>query len=413
MKILQIHSLYNNYLDSFYLAPTNIKSKKYVEALDFLEKDFMDWGRGYVEGLTANGVEAEHIVVPDQFNGKPNLLMKLWANENISSGRNYTDLDIVVEQVKKSHPDVVLFFSWSEELFNRLKDECTYIKKYVGWIGSALFGFQLMKKLDLVLCCAPENIEKLRAMGINAVHINHAFNPKINQFLSNASKEGVSFIGQIVRGDEYHLRREKILLEIVRRVPIKIYSPSYYYGKKDMLRSFIKRSLYFGSNYLNGLSNGRFSDILMNIPKLGKVASWEKAPLYPVNFNLVRYLYPPIWGMEMFKAINNSAISLNIHADSSPIFASNMRLFEATGVGTCLLTDRKRNMNEMFEENKECVIYNNAEDCAEKIDWLLKHPLKCQEIAKAGQKRCLRDYTNRQQGEKIIKQIEKLFDGGI
>ncbi len=409
MRILHIHSLYNNYMNNFYSVHHCIKSQNYAEAQKIIENDFMDWGRGYVDGLTANGVEAKHIIVPDRFNGEPNLLLKLWADENLSSDRNYTDLDIVVEQVKKIHPDVVLFFSWSGELFYRLKKECFFIKKFVGWIGSALFGFQFMKKLDLVLCCAPENIEKLRSFGINAVHVNHAFNPQINQFLSDEDREGASFVGQIVRGDEYHLGREKILLEVVRKVPIKIYSPSYYFSKKDILKTFIKRNIYFGSNYLNRITNGRFYEFLPTIPKLGKIITWEQAPLYPVNSKLVSHLFPPIWGMEMFKVLNSSAISLNIHADSSPFFASNMRLFEATGVGACLLTDRKRNINDIFEENKECVVYDNAEDCAEKIEWLLRHPLKCQEIAKAGQKRCLRDYTNRQQGKEILAQIEKLF----
>jgi spore maturation protein CgeB len=48
-------------------------------------------------------------------------------------------------------------------------------------------------------------------------------------------------------------------------------------------------------------------------------------------------------------------MTLNIHADSSPTHASNMRLLDATGEGTCLVTEWKENLHELFEPEKEVV----------------------------------------------------------
>lgn len=407
MKILHIHEMYSDYLKSFYYMHPELASKGYSDVLFAVENDFMDWGRGYVDGLIANGIEAEHIIIPNSFAYESDYLIRRWREENLPSDKDYSDVDVVVEQVKKIHPDVVLFFTWHKEIFYRLKNECPFVKKYVGWIGSALFGFDLMKHMDLVLCCAPENIDALQSSGINAVHVNHAFNPKINQRLSDNNKSGVVFIGQIVRQSEYHLQREKILLEIITKVPIDIYSPSYNYRKKEIIKGLLKKGAYYGNRVINSISLGKVNAFLSQVPYYKKVSNWKESPMLPINLRLMRYLQPQVWGLRMFDVLHNSMVALNIHADSSPIFASNMRLFEITGVGSCLLTDRKRNISELFEENKECVVYDNAVDCAEKIEWLIKHPLKCKEIAKAGQERCLRDYTNIQQGKAIREYIEK------
>jgi spore maturation protein CgeB len=70
-----------------------------------------------------------------------------------------------------------------------------------------------------------------------------------------------------------------------------------------------------------------------------------------------------------------------------------MRLFEATGVGTCLLTDRKSNLASLFEPDREVAVYGSPDECVERARWLLDHPRECREIALAGQRRTLRDHT--------------------
>jgi spore maturation protein CgeB len=95
----------------------------------------------------------------------------------------------------------------------------------------------------------------------------------------------------------------------------------------------------------------------------------------------------------MFQVLHDSKITLNTHADTSTRYASNMRLFETTGVGTCLLTDWKENLFELFEPDREVVAYCSAEDCVEKVRWLLNHPKEREAIAKAGQSRTLEAHT--------------------
>lgn len=82
-----------------------------------------------------------------------------------------------------------------------------------------------------------------------------------------------------------------------------------------------------------------------------------------------------------------------MHGEVAGNSAGNIRLFEATGMGTCLVTDYKDNIHELFEPEKEIVTYRSAEECIDKIKWLLNHPDDMEKIAKAGQQRTLRDHT--------------------
>ncbi len=69
-----------------------------------------------------------------------------------------------------------------------------------------------------------------------------------------------------------------------------------------------------------------------------------------------------------------------------------MRLFEATGVGACLLTDRKDNLASLFEPDREVVTYGSAEEAVEKYRYLADNPRERATIAAAGQRRTLRDH---------------------
>ncbi len=101
----------------------------------------------------------------------------------------------------------------------------------------------------------------------------------------------------------------------------------------------------------------------------------------------------------MYEVLRCSRITLNRHAridvrgHVTTGFANNMRLFEATGVGTCLLTEYKDNLTEMFEPGREVVAYHDETDCIEKVRYYLEHEDERAAIARAGRERTLRDHT--------------------
>lgn len=98
------------------------------------------------------------------------------------------------------------------------------------------------------------------------------------------------------------------------------------------------------------------------------------------------------WGKQMYEILAHSKITLNHHGDVAP-YANNMRLFEATGVGSLLITDWKKNLHEMFALGEEVVAYHTVDECAEVVAYYLDHEEERKVIAHSGQQRTLREHT--------------------
>ncbi len=113
------------------------------------------------------------------------------------------------------------------------------------------------------------------------------------------------------------------------------------------------------------------------------------------------------WGIEMYQILHSSRITLNHHIGIAESYANNMRLYEATGVGTLLITDWKLNLHEVFELGKEVVAYRRPEECAELIQYYLEHDDERDAIAKAGQQRTLREHTYYQRMQELVDIMER------
>ena len=122
-----------------------------------------------------------------------------------------------------------------------------------------------------------------------------------------------------------------------------------------------------------------------------------------------KYHYGEKWGLEMYSILQRSFISLNRHICTSKNYANNMRLYEATGMGSLLLTDHKDNLNEIFEIDKEIVTYKSKEEASDKAFYYLRNPDQLKKIALAGQKRTLKDHTYEKRMEELIIILKKYF----
>jgi spore maturation protein CgeB len=114
----------------------------------------------------------------------------------------------------------------------------------------------------------------------------------------------------------------------------------------------------------------------------------ELSPSSPIRKRYVG----PAWGLEMYRILSRSRITLNHHGNIAP-YANNRRLYEATGVGALLITDSKKDLHEMFNPGKEVVAYSTPEECVELIQYYLEHEDEGQAIARAGQERTIQKHT--------------------
>ena len=407
MKIFWVGNTHADALTKLFAEETSKDQKdvSYRELKARVDASYTNYfATGWCKALQEIGYETENVVVNADF------LQKLWLAEN-SVHRNDLSLEeILLLQIKAYCPDILFAGDvCSASFLQQVKKEVSSVRLIIGWAGSAVAKEPARQDLwgvvDVILCCAPESVSYLQQKGANAVHMNHAFSPEILSVLhKNVGKcSGISFIGSIVRGKEYHLFREKLLLGLLDVLSLDIYSPSAKYRKIDFLRAALAGGLY---DVVHLLPQWAKESFFSRIPFLNRACTWGERPRFPVNYKLHKHMRPPVYGIEMFDALWRSNIVLNIHADSSPEFASNMRLYEATGVGVCLLTDNKKNMEELFMPGREVVVYDSLEDCVEKATWLNEHPKERQGIAEAGAIRCLKEHTYRNRAiefDKIIR----------
>jgi len=111
----------------------------------------------------------------------------------------------------------------------------------------------------------------------------------------------------------------------------------------------------------------------------------------------------------MYRSLARSRITLNRHINVAENNANNMRLYEATGVGALLLTDRKDNLGELFDVGREVVAYSSQEEAAELITHFLAHPEEAAAIAAAGQRRTLSEHTYEQRMKELVPILERHY----
>ena len=374
MRIAILTYLYSEAVSYLYNLFPNLDEQNYDEQKIIIDKHVSIWASGWENEFEKNQIPI--LTVPTNI---PKFLKK-WAKEN-----NFSTADraqIILEMVKRFSPDILFYDLYDYDLLEEIKAKISSIKLVALWKGSPPIDTKIYKLVDVTISCAPEEVSQLNNAGIKAEHLHHAFNKNILDDQKPTEKlYNVAFIGQIFKSVGFHINRDKVLKNLVNELNLNVFSEAYNLSAVDFTTHFAKKIVlafllpfYIAANKVTG----------------GFAAQLEKSvnyPLTPYSVELKKSLKTPVYGKKMYDTILKSKVVLNIHADSSPLYASNMRLFETTGIGSCLLTDWNENINELFEVDKEVVTFRNVHECIEKAKWLLANEKERSDIAIAGQKR--------------------------
>jgi spore maturation protein CgeB len=166
-----------------------------------------------------------------------------------------------------------------------------------------------------------------------------------------------------------------------------------------MYRIRAKQSLYLVNSFFNRVGLSGFADKI-------RILEHGRTKIESYSGRLLSKTLPPLFGIDMYELLQKSKIVLNYHIGIAGNYAGNMRMFEVTGMGSCLLTDNKNNINDLFSPGKEVVVYDNYEDCIAKIKWLLENEVERQEIARAGREKTLKYHTVENRCGSIIEIIQ-------
>jgi hypothetical protein len=259
----------------------------------------------------------------------------------ISRVRDQMSYAILAAQIERHKPDVLLnqaVDSISTRFLKELKDS---IRLLVGQIASPLPSNEDFNTYDLIISSLPNFVAHFRKIGIRSELNRFAFEPTIlERFGPRETDLPITFVGSL---SPAHQTRLDLLERLSSHLEIDVWG-------------------------------------------IGADGLPPESPIRHRHRGTA-------WGIQMYQILHRSKLTLNHHIGISDTYANNMRLYEATGVGTLLITDWKENLPELFDLGKEVVAYRDPDECLELIRYYLEHEDERQEIARAGQQRTLRDHT--------------------
>jgi spore maturation protein CgeB len=391
LRILRITTNYPSYLEDFFAKRPQLGSLSFAEQHAALMADASTWADFWSAALAKRGYCASDVVANAES------LQKAWAREHDIEYANNWVLDITTAQVIDFQPDILFvndYVTFSASYLKHLKSVCPSIRLVLGWCGAPYRDASVFNEYDIVLSSVPELVQHFIDQGHRSFLINHAFDPRILTRIDDTSAVPVdfAFIGSITKRQGFHDEREMLLLRLLKETPLQLWVGL---NQRSWLLETNVRARQLMYDFVHAAKRIGVPEPVFRIGLLGKASRWNDRPALPppIHPKIVRAARKPVFGREMFAQLAHSRVTFNSHIDLSEKYASNMRLYEATGVGSCLLTDWRPNMPELFEPDTEVVTYRNVEECIEKVNYLLAHEDERQSIGRAGQKRTLRDHT--------------------
>lgn len=341
MRILIVDTCYEAFLAAHYAANPRLERASYDEQWRALMDTFFGTADSYSHHLRRLGHEAHEVIA----NCAP--LQDAWLSEYTRPRRRprvrRSGEDVVVRQAEWFMPDVVFVQNLSypsDRTLARLQKISGFV---AGQIASEAPPQDRLRRFDLLLTSFPHFVEHFRALGVPAEYFRIGFDERVLGRLADDHRErhDAVFVGAL--GRTQHREGNALLERAARRARIDFWG----YG----------------------------------------AIGW------PASSPILSNYHGEAWGIEMFRVLRDAKIVLNRHIEAADGFANNMRLYEATGVGSMLLTDAKANLAELFEPGREVETYRDEDELVEKIGHYLSRDDDRDAIARAGQERTLREHT--------------------
>lgn len=386
-RFVKISSYYSAFLGQYYSRHPAVETLPYNDQHRHLMAQGFAWADHITRALQPMGVDASEIVE----NALP--LQQAWAREH--GLQELSPLDLLVEQIRHMRAEVVFVqdpLRFPQGWLQHLRSKVPGLRLVVGWLCAPYDNqaLNILRELDFVMTCTPGFLERFQNQGLRTFHAYHAFAPRMLEQLNElppAAECELVFVGSLFAGQAFHDDRAMILSHLLAHdVNVQIYGQV---SESSFLKNALKAGMLTITEALPGLDRMRVSSALAT-----RILRWRDAvSLVRFPRALKKRVHPPVFGREMLRVMQYAKLAFNSHIGVAGRYAGNVRLFEATGVGACLLTDWKENLSDIFVEDREIVTYRSAQECVEKARWLVEHPEQAQKIAAAGQARTLRDHT--------------------
>ncbi|MHB8468468.1 MAG: CgeB family protein [Gaiellaceae bacterium] len=342
MRFLILDTCYPAFLRAHYERAPGLASRPYQEQWAALMATFFGTADSYSHALQELGHEAHEVVA----NCEP--LQRAWAREHdvrTPRLRRRPSEAVVRAQAAAFRPDVVYVQNmqhFSPALLGELRRGGALV---AGQIASEPPPDDVVRAFDLVLTSFPHFVDRLGRLGVRTAYLRIGFDPRVLARLeterAQRDRHAAVFVGALNRTQ--HREGNELLERAARRAPLEFWG--------------------------------------------------YRAQGWPPGSSLRSRYRGEAWGIDMFRVLYEARIAVNRHIGVAEGYANNMRLYEATGVGTLLLTDGGRNLADLFEPGREVAVYRDEDDLVAQIEHYLAHEDERHAIARAGQERTLHEHT--------------------
>jgi len=356
MRFLIVNTDYDGFMRGFYADRPGLAAASHAEQMRERFGTLFGMADFYSEALRDLGHEAEDLIV----NLAP--AQKAWAQENgvpfctgwrlrmqpsrfgCAMPRLQPDdgwiQDILAAQVERCKPDVfycMCIETLGTDFIRRIRP---HIRLAVGQHAAPHSKLDI-SGYDLMLSSLPNYVDYYRRQGMRAEPFRLGFARRIaGRLQAGEKRHDVAFVGGL---GSFHADSTALLEKICGRFQTRIWG----YGVQTLPRRSVIRQCHGG----------------------------------------------PLWGLDMYQAYRDARIVFNRHIGIAENYANNLRLYEATGVGSLLLTDHKQNLPEIFQPGVEVAAYKNDGECLELIEHYLAHADEREKVAATGQRRTLTEHT--------------------
>lgn len=357
LKLLQVHTFYETYLQQFYAQAPAMANLSFDAQCQALVDDGFSAIHILPPHLGELGYEARLIVANNPY------AQGRWLQEHglgIPENADWVR-DVVRLQIEAYEPDVVYFSDPISFASGFVRSLGVKPRLVLGWRAANVPAETDWSEFDVLLSSLQAmRQEALRLGARNAEYYAPGFPTRFTRALAGVRPEvDVVFSGQ--------------------------YNLSQYPRRNSLLQALAQEAA----------SAEPFS-LALHLSGLVSATPQEMRP----------FLRPAVFGLAMQRALCSGRIAFdargNIGIQRGPGAktqdlargeSANMRIFEVTGSGVFLLTERFSNLSRYFEEGKEIETYSGRRELLEKVRYYLAHPNEREEIALRGQERCLRDHS--------------------
>ena len=379
MRVLILSTDYEAFLEDLYAENPGLAEQGYDQQMAARNRSLFGSADFYSEGLKANGVQAAEVhlnnrvmqlrwaaehgvnidkkpVEPRRISVTMRRLLRLRNEPSELAAMQGWTRNVMIAQIERFRPDVILnqamHFVGSKSLRSLVGKRCLL----VGQIAAPWHWPEDDLGYDLIATSLPNYVQRFERRGIRTFYNQLGFAPSVLQGIPDAERDlVVTFVGTL---SAHHAERIRLLEYLAARTRLNVWGM----GIEEVSEQSPMRGCYRGQ----------------------------------------------AWGRGMFEIFCRSQIIINQHIGIAGEFANNMRLYEATGCGAALLTDRKTNLQELFDVGSEVVDYGDPEECLARIEELVADRDRCAEIGIKGRTRTCRDYTYVQRTAELAAEFARL-----